>query len=101
MIFLNLLDFPNRFIFNMSRPRDMIFYKTMAEIEIMRHSNLLVGEAIAEVAKFLKPGVTTKQANDIAERFIRFFNDNNFKRGIQPGCIDRTKKACCTSSNNN
>jgi methionyl aminopeptidase len=55
----------------MARPRNMIFYKTQAEIEIMRHSCLLVGQAIAEVAKFLKPGVTTKQANDIAERFIR------------------------------
>ncbi len=49
----------------------MIFYKTEAEIEIMRQSCSMVEQAIAEVAKFLKPGVTTKQANDIAERFIR------------------------------
>ncbi len=49
----------------------MIFYKTDAEIELMRHSCLLVGQAIAEVAKTLKPGSTTKQANDVAEQFIR------------------------------
>ncbi len=49
----------------------MIFYKTEAEIEIMRNSCALVEKAIAEIAKFLRPGVTTKQANDVAERFIR------------------------------
>lgn len=49
----------------------MIFYKTDAEVELMRHSCSLVGQAIAEVAKTLKPGSTTRQANDIAEQFIR------------------------------
>ena len=49
----------------------MIFYKTDAEIELMRHSCSLVGLAIAEVAKTLQPGSTTRQANDIAEQFIR------------------------------
>ena len=55
----------------MSRPSNMIFYKTEAEIEIMRESCQLVGKVIAEVAKFLKPGVTTMQANNIADQFIR------------------------------
>ena len=49
----------------------MIFYKTEAEISIMRESCLLVGKVIAEVARFLKAGVTTMQANDIAEQVIR------------------------------
>ncbi len=49
----------------------MIHYKTDAEIELMRKSNLLVSQAIAEVAGFLKPGVTTKAANDLAETVIR------------------------------
>ena len=49
----------------------MIFYKTDAEIELMRHSCALVGQAIAEVAKSLQPGSTTRQANDLAEQFIR------------------------------
>lgn len=54
--------------------RNMIFYKTEAEIAIMRESCLLVGKVIAEVAKFLKPGVTTMQANNIADQFIRSNN---------------------------
>ena len=49
----------------------MIFYKTEAEIAMMRESCILVGEVIAEVAKFLRPGVTTMQANNVAEQFIR------------------------------
>ncbi len=49
----------------------MIYYKTDAEIEIMRHSCLLVGQTIAEVARSIRPGTTTKQANDVAEQFIR------------------------------
>lgn len=55
----------------MSRPRNMVNYKTADEIELMRHSSLLVGQAIAEIAKMLKPGVTTKQADKIAFDFIK------------------------------
>lgn len=61
---------PGRFIFNMSRTRNMVFYKTEAEITLMRESCLLVGKVLAEVAKFLRPGVTTMQANNVAEQFI-------------------------------
>lgn len=49
----------------------MIFYKTKDEIAFMRHSNLLVGQALSEVAKVMRPGVTTIYLNDLAERFIR------------------------------
>jgi methionyl aminopeptidase len=49
----------------------VITYKSKEEIELMRHSNLLVGKAIAEVAKAIKPGVTTLTLNAIAEKFIR------------------------------
>jgi len=49
----------------------MIHYKTTEEIEIMRHSCLLVGKAHAELAKVLKPGMTTMQVNDMIETFIR------------------------------
>lgn len=52
----------------------MIFYKTEAEISIMRETCMLVGKVIAEVAKYLKPGSTTMEANNIADQFIR---DNN------------------------
>ncbi len=49
----------------------MIRYKTKEEIELMRHSNLLVGQAIAEAAKAIKPGATTMQLNALIETFIR------------------------------
>lgn len=49
----------------------MIFLKTDDEIELLRQSNLLVGRTLAEVAKFIKPGVTTLELDRIAESFIR------------------------------
>lgn len=49
----------------------MIFLKTEDEIELMREANLLVGRTLAEVGKAIKPGVTTKQLDKIAEEYIR------------------------------
>lgn len=49
----------------------MIKYKTSEEVELIRHSSLLVGEAIAAVVKEIKPGVTTLQLDSIAENYIR------------------------------
>ncbi|MFT3911129.1 MAG: type I methionyl aminopeptidase [Ferruginibacter sp.] len=48
----------------------MIQYKSKEEIEIMRHSCLLVGKAHAEVVKVLKEGMTTMEVNTIVETFI-------------------------------
>lgn len=49
----------------------MIFLKTKDEIELLRQSNLLVGRTLAEVAKLIKPGVTTLELDRVAEEFIR------------------------------
>ncbi|MDO4164110.1 MAG: type I methionyl aminopeptidase [Bacteroides sp.] len=49
----------------------MIFLKTEDEIELLRKSNLLVGQTLAEIAKIIKPGVTTKELDRVAEEFIR------------------------------
>lgn len=49
----------------------MIFYKTREEIELIRISSLLVGKTLAEVAKRIKPGITTLQLDKIAEEYIR------------------------------
>lgn len=54
----------------MRRRSQSIFYKTDDEIELIRHSCQLVGKTHAEVAKFIKPGVTTKRLDEIAEAFI-------------------------------
>jgi methionyl aminopeptidase len=47
-----------------------IFLKTEDEIALMRKANQLVGATLAELAKHIKPGVTTLQLDHIAEEFI-------------------------------
>ncbi len=49
----------------------MIKIKTREEIELMRESALIVSKTLGEVAKAIKPGVTTLQLDKIAEEFIR------------------------------
>lgn len=48
-----------------------VFYKTSAEIELMRNANLVVSKALAHVAGMLKPGVTGEKIDQAAEEFIR------------------------------
>ena len=48
-----------------------IFLKTEDEIGLMREANQLVGKTLAELARHIKPGVTTLQLDKIAEAFIR------------------------------
>jgi len=48
-----------------------IFLKTEDEITLMRAANQLVGATLGELAKHIKPGVTTLQLDKIAEEFIR------------------------------
>lgn len=63
----------------------MLYYKTNEEIELIRESSLLVARTLAEVAKVIKPGITTLQLDRIAEEFVRdnhavpaFLNYNGF-----------------------
>ncbi|MBL7826492.1 MAG: type I methionyl aminopeptidase [Saprospiraceae bacterium] len=48
-----------------------IFHKTAAEVELMRHANILVSKTLAHVASMLKPGVTGAIIDKAAEEFIR------------------------------
>ncbi|MBN1951840.1 MAG: type I methionyl aminopeptidase [Bacteroidales bacterium] len=68
--------------------------RTAAEIELIRKSNLLVSETLAEMAKWIKPGVTTEQLDKIAEEFIR-------DAGGIPGFLGYQgyPKTLCTSVN--
>lgn len=49
----------------------MIYLKTEDEIELLREANLLVSATLAEIAKVIRPGVTTKELDKLAETFIR------------------------------
>lgn len=49
----------------------MIHYKSEEEIELIRESSLLVAKTHAEVAKLIRPGVTTLELDTVAEEFIR------------------------------
>ena len=49
----------------------MIYLKTAEDIELMRISNRIVAMTLGEIAKAVKPGVTTLQLDALAEDFIR------------------------------
>lgn len=49
----------------------MIYLKTDEEIELMHEANQLVGKTLGEIAKHIKPGVSTLHLDSIAEEFIR------------------------------
>ena len=49
----------------------MIYIKTDEEVEIQRKSSLLVGKTLAEVAKIIRPGISTGELDKVAETFIR------------------------------
>src|SRR4029078_4986521 len=63
----------------------MLYYKTNEEIELIRESSLLVAKALAEIAKVIRPGITTLALDRIAEEDGRdkravpaFLNYNGF-----------------------
>ncbi|MEE4117196.1 MAG: type I methionyl aminopeptidase [Marinilabiliaceae bacterium] len=49
----------------------MLHLKTAEEIELLRASNQLVSRTLAEMAKVIKPGVSTLRLDSLAEEFIR------------------------------
>lgn len=49
----------------------MIYIKTDAEVELLREANQLVSKTLAEVAGHIRPGITTRQLDTIAEKYIR------------------------------
>jgi len=72
----------------------MIHYKTDREIEILRENNLLVSKTLAELVKYIKPGVTTRKLDIIAEEYIR-------DHGSEPGFkgYNGFPNTLCTSVN--
>ena len=67
----------------------MLYYKTQDEIELIRVSSLLVAKTLAEVARVIRPGITTLELDRVAETFIRdngavpaFLNYNGFPNSL-------------------
>lgn len=58
----------------------MIRLKTEEEIALMRENALMVSKTLAEVGKHVEPGITTKELDVIAEKFIRSL-------GAEPGFL--------------
>ncbi len=56
----------------------MIYYKTQQEIEKLRMAGRIVNQTLVELEKWIRPGVTTRKLDQIAEDFIR-------SRGAVPG----------------
>ncbi len=77
----------------------MIYLKTNDEIELLRQSNLLVGQTLAELAKLIKPGVTTKQLDAVAEEFIRDHGAVPAFKGFPNPYGDPFPGSICTSVN--
>ncbi len=73
-------------------------YKTEEEIEILRHNCLLVCQTIAEVASQIKPGVTGKELDSLAETFIRDHHAEPAFKGY-PGSVFDYPGTLCVSFN--
>ncbi|PSL47404.1 methionine aminopeptidase type I [Chitinophaga niastensis] len=72
----------------------MIHYKTKEEIELIRKSALLLSAALAEVAKAMKPGMSTLDVDAVADKFI-------VENGATPSFKNYKgfPNACCISVN--
>lgn len=62
----------------------MIYLKSESEIEKMRESAQIVSHTLAEVAKYIEPGVTTGKLDRIAEDFIKQNNGRPAFKGYGP-----------------
>lgn len=72
----------------------MSIVRTAEEIELIRNSNIIVSKTLGEIAKYIKPGVSTKKLDEIAEEFIR-------DHGAKPGFLGYQgyPNTLCTSVN--
>ncbi len=77
----------------------MIYLKTDEEVELLREANLLVGKTLAELAKRIKPGVTTRELDGVAEEFIRDHGAEPTFKGFPNPNGEPFPASICTSVN--
>jgi methionyl aminopeptidase len=73
----------------MRRPNGMMICKTEAEVALMKEAATLVSKTLAEVAKELKPGITTMYIDTLCAKFVRdhkaipsFFNYRGYPHNV-------------------
>ena len=76
-----------------------IFLKTEDEIDLMREANQLVGKTLAEVGRHIKPGVTTRHLDKVADEFIRDHGAIPTFKGFSNPYGEPFPAAICTSVN--
>ena len=77
----------------------MIYLKTDDEIELLRQANLLVSRTLVEISKIVKPGVTTRQLDTLAEQFIRDHGAIPTFKGFPNPYGESFPASICTSVN--
>ena len=77
----------------------MVYLKTEDEIELLRQANLLVGKTLAEIARMIKPGVTTRQIDQLADTFIRDNGALPTFKGVPSPYGEPFPASVCTSVN--
>lgn len=78
----------------------MVYLKTDEEVELLRKANLLVGKTLAELAKIIQPGVTTKELDKVADTFIRDHGAIPTFKGFPNPYGSPFPASICTSVNN-
>jgi methionyl aminopeptidase len=77
----------------------MITLRSDEEIEIIRENGQVLGKAHAEVARLIRPGVTTKELDTVAQTFIKDNGGIPSFLGFSNGTATRFPGALCISVN--
>lgn len=76
-----------------------VYLKSDEEVELLREANLLIGRTLAELARNIRPGVTTRQLDVLAETFIRDNGAIPVFKGFPNPYGDDFPASICTSVN--
>ena len=77
----------------------MITLRRDDEIEIIRENGQVLGKAHAEVARLIRPGITTKELDAVAQMFIKDSGGTPSFLGFNNGTTTRFPGALCISVN--
>lgn len=83
----------------MSAKSNMIYLRSDEELALMRESAQVLGKAHGEVAKLIRPGITTKELDTVAQTFIRDNGGIPSFLGFNNGTATRFPGALCISVN--